>query len=123
MKPVLKINPVLLCLVAYVLLSMLFNGRVMATPSGANLLTACEYSLINGFQGIKGQMCIWYAAPCDCSYGEESNVPRVCLPAAVATETLVQEVIAGLLKQTELQAEEANVAAALILSPTYPCLD
>ena len=121
MKPVLKIYPVLLSLVVYVFLSMLFIERVMAAPSGADLLTACEHSLINGFQGIKGQMCIWYAAPCDCSYGVESKVPRVCLPAAVETETLVQEVIAGLLKQTELQAEEANVAAAVILARTYPC--
>jgi hypothetical protein len=118
-----KIRPFLLCLVVYVFLFMLFIERVMAAPSGTDLLAACEHSLKNGFQGIKGQMCIWYVTPCDCSYSEKSKVTRVCLPATVATETLVQEVIAGLLKQTELQAEEANVAAALILSQTYPCLD
>jgi hypothetical protein len=115
--------PYLLCLLAYLFMSMLYIERLMAAPSGTDLLAACEHSLKNGYQGIKGQMCIWYVTPCDCSYGGQSKVPRVCLSPAVATETLVQEVIAGLQKQTELQAEEANVAAALILSQTYPCLD
>ena len=105
------------------LLLMFYNGRVIATPSGADLLLACEHSLTNGFQGIKGQMCIWYATPCDCSYGNETEAPAVCLPVSVATETLVQEVIAGLQDQTELQAIDANVAAAMILSRTYPCPD
>jgi len=95
----------------------------MATPSGADLLLACEHSLSKGFKGTKGQMCIWYVTPCDCSYGKETEAPPVCLPVSVATETLVKEVITGLQDQTELQAKDADVAAAMILSRTYPCPD
>jgi hypothetical protein len=45
----------------------------------------------------------------------------VCLPEAVATESLAREVVTGLAAKPELQSQDADAAAAMILSRIYPC--
>ena len=100
---------------------LIICAEVCAAPLASDLLAACEYSLANGFQGSNGMMCVWYVTPCDCSYGKESVIPRVCLPDGKTPESLAREVINDLKSQTELQSESAEMAAAMILSPKYPC--
>lgn len=92
----------------------------MAAPAGADLLTACSYSLQHDFQGVEGKLCQWYVTPCDCDYGKQSP-PPVCLPPEVAVETLAQKVIDGLQSDPALRTEEAGMAAAIILAEHYPC--
>jgi hypothetical protein len=96
--------------------------KVSAAPSAGDLLMACEHSLIHGFEGIEGEMCAWYITPCDCDYGEEYEIPRVCLTDSVTTEELARHVISGLKTHPELHSEDANYAAAVILSGIYPCV-
>lgn len=105
------------------LLALFFASSTFAAPSGADLLTACENSLVKGFSGEEGMMCTWYVTPCDCDYGQANEVPRVCLPQSPDVEALARTVIAGLAKQTELQAKDASFAAATILSSLYSCGD
>ena len=100
---------------------LLISTDVWAAPSGNDLLTACEESLTNGFQGPSGMMCIWYVTPCDCQYGKDIAIPRVCLPDRESHELLARAVVEGLKSQAELQSESAEMAAGLILSPKYPC--
>lgn len=68
-------------------------------------------------------MCFWYVTPCDCDYRKAANLPRVCLPQSVPTETLARTVIDGLKEKPELQSESADYAASVILSRIYPCSD
>ena len=105
----------------WIVLFLMLGTEVWAAPSGNDLLTACEESLINGFQGPNGMMCIWYVTPCDCQYGKDIVIPRVCLPDNKSHELLAREVVKGLKSQAELQSESAEMAAGLILSPQYPC--
>ena len=109
--------------VFYNLVMFFHCGHVLADPSGAGLLSACEFSMDSGFEGIKGQMCTWYVTPCDCEYSKDPQAPRVCLPEFVAIEALAKQVVNGLKAQPELQEKNAEVAAAIILSRTYPCSD
>ena len=109
--------------VFYNLVMFFHCGHVLADPSGAELLSACEFSMDSGFEGIKGQMCTWYVTPCDCEYSKDPHAPRVCLPEFVAIESLAKQVVNGLKAQPELQEKNAEVAAAIILSQTYPCSD
>ena len=99
----------------------IFSGNIQAAPSGGNLLTACEDSLVNGFQSKAGMMCIWYVTPCDCHHGDKETVPRVCLPEDASHVDLAKEVIEGLKVNPEYQSETAEMAAGLILAPKYPC--
>jgi len=96
------------------------NGA-LAAPGGADLLQACRQALINGFADVEGEMCAWYVTPCACEAGRKPGVPRVCLPETVATESLAREVVTGLAAQPELQSQDADVAAAMILSRIYSC--
>lgn len=95
--------------------------EAFAAPLAIDLLSACEDALVNGFQSKTGMMCIWYVTPCDCNFGKEKTVPRVCLPKKAAHDELAREVVAGLHKQPELASETAVMAAGLVLSPMYPC--
>ena len=99
----------------------MFCGNSQAAPSGQDLLLACENSLLNGFQGTKGMMCIWYVTPCDCHYGEKESIPRVCLPVDISHEELAKEVVSGLKADPALQEFTAEMAVGTILSPHYPC--
>ena len=96
------------------------SANVLAAPTGADLLGACEDSLMNGFQGTTGMMCVWYVTPCDC-HGKDAAIPRVCLPDGKSPESLAREVIDGLKSQPELQSESAEISASKILAPKYPC--
>ncbi len=100
---------------------LLISTEVWAAPSGNDLLTACEESLTNGFHGPTGMMCIWYVTPCDCHHGKDVAIPRVCLPNNGSHKLLAREVVEGLKSQSELQLQSAEMAAGIILSPTYPC--
>ena len=112
------------CRVILVLcLWLLGRGAFAAAPGGADLLRACNQALAGGFNGMQGRMCTWYVTPCDCEAARKPGAPRVCLPEAVATESLARAVVAGLVAQPELQLKDADVAAAMILSRFYPCPD
>ncbi len=100
---------------------LLLSTEVLSTPTGADLLDACEDSLANDFQGTTGMMCVWYVTPCDCHHGKDSAIPRVCLPDGKAAEVLAREVVDGLNSQPELQAKSAEISAGVILVPKYPC--
>lgn len=105
--------------IVYILL--LFSAfNVPAAPSGEQLLAACNDSLMHDFQGINGVMCAWYVTPCDCEKGKET-LPKICLTEPVSTATLAKTVVAGLRKHPELQREDAEFAAASILSQVYSC--
>ncbi|OGT64690.1 MAG: hypothetical protein A2W69_01470 [Gammaproteobacteria bacterium RIFCSPLOWO2_02_47_7] len=103
------------------LILLIFISPLSAAPSAVDLLDACEHSLQNGFQGIKGDVCIWYVTPCDCDYGKTKEMPRVCLPDSVPVESLARIVVRGLKEQPGLHMENADYAAAMILSRIYPC--
>lgn len=107
----------------YLGIFLLFSGstQLMASPTGADVLSVCEESLVNGFQGMNGMMCVWYVTPCDCTYGKDPEMQRVCLPANKETESLAMEVIEGLKLQPDLQTKTAEVASSIILSAKYPC--
>jgi len=109
--------------VTCLLVPLFYSSRVCAAPSGADLESACQQSLNNGFHGNEGMLCTWYVTPCDCDYGKKQEIPHVCLPATVTVETLAREVIAGLQQQPGLKTKDAGFAAALILSHIYPCHD
>jgi len=94
-----------------------------ATPTGLQLLEACEIAVSNGFKGSEGLVCEWYVTPCDCNIGKPEVVPRVCLPEVFASKELAQKVISALKSEPELSARNADVAAAIILSRSYPCAD
>ncbi len=100
---------------------LLLGGEVLAAPTGADLLDACEDSLVNGFQGTTGMMCVWYVTPCDCHHGKDSAIPRVCLPDGKTSEVLAREVIDSLKSQPELQTKSVEISAAMILVSKYPC--
>lgn len=109
--------------IGIVLVCFWLAGTLQAAPAAADLLEACEYSLNNNFAGIKGEMCTWYVTPCDCDYGLDAVMPRVCLPEKIPVEDLARTVINGLKEQSELLAEDADFAAATILSRVYPCTE
>ena len=100
---------------------LVLSPSIQAAPTGADLLEACEISLEKGFNGSKGMMCVWYVTPCDCHYGKDSAIPRVCLPDGKEAESLAREVIDGLKLQPELQSESAEISAGIVLAPKYPC--
>jgi hypothetical protein len=100
---------------------LLLSTNVLAAPTGADLLEACEASLEKGFQGSTSMMCVWYVTPCDCHHGKDSEIPRVCLPEGKETESLAREVIKGLKSQPELQSKSAEISAGEILVKKYPC--
>ncbi len=95
--------------------------QVSAAPTGADVVAACEESLAKGFQDIKGMMCVWYVTPCDCSYGKDPAIPRVCLPDGKDTDALAREVIEGLKLQPELLSQSAELSSNTILAAKYPC--
>jgi Ssp1 endopeptidase immunity protein Rap1a len=101
--------------------SLFIYSNVLAVPSGNDLLNACEISLEEGFQGSTGMMCEWYVTPCDCHYGKDSEIPRVCLPERIETELLAKEVIEGFKQKPELLIKPAELSAAEILVKKYPC--
>ena len=107
--------------VCFGLLNLIFISILSAAPSAVDLLDACEISLKKGFQGIEGELCIWYITPCDCDYVKTKETPRVCLPEPVPVESLARIVVRGLKEQPELHMEDADYAAAIILSHVYPC--
>ena len=72
------------CLGFFLILSV--NIQVIASPTGADVVAACEESLVNGFQGTTGMMCVWYVTPCDCHIGKDPVIPRVCLPDGMETK-------------------------------------
>ena len=121
MKNKIHINKTLLTLACFGLVYMFYINPLSAAPTAVDLLYACEHSLENGFQGIEGEVCTWYVTPCDCDYGKANEIPRVCLPESVPVETLARIVVSGLKEQPELRMNDANYAAALILSRIYPC--
>ena len=103
------------------LVFFIFVSPLPAAPSAVDLLHACEFSMENNFQGIEGDICAWYVTPCDCDYGKTNEMPRVCLPDSVPVESLARIVVTGLKEQPGLHVEDANYAAAFILSRVYPC--
>jgi hypothetical protein len=86
-------------------------------------LLACEHSLAKGFSGTEGMMCTWYVTPCDCFHGENSQIPRVCLPPDSDVDALAREVTKGLATTLELLDKNADVAAGTILQKTHPCTE
>lgn len=104
-------------------LLLIVSSSLFATPNGKDLLLACEHSLAEGFSGTEGMMCTWYVTPCDCFHGENSEMPRVCLPPVPDVDALAREVAEGLETMPELLVESANVAAGTILQKTYPCTE
>ncbi len=107
------------CVGLFLLLSI--NIQAIASPTGADVLATCEESLANGFQGITGMMCVWYVTPCDCDYGKDPAIPRVCFPDSMETEALAREVIEGLKSRPELQSKTAELASNSVLATKYPC--
>ncbi len=105
----------------WLLFFLCFSTNLLAAPTGADLLNACEDSLKNGFHGTKAMMCVWYVTPCDCHHGKDSAIPRVCLPDGKKAESLALEVIDGLKSQPELQTKSAEISANEILVKNYPC--
>lgn len=104
-----------------ILLLLLISETLLATPTGAELLNACETSMEEGFQGITGMMCVWYVTPCDCHHGKSADIPHVCLPDGLETEYLAQQVVSGLKSKPELQVKTAEVAVGEILVKMYSC--
>ena len=102
---------------------LLTSISVFATPNGKDLLTACEHALDKGFSDAEGMMCTWYVTPCDCFHGEDSEIPRVCLPASPDVAALAIEVTEGLAATPELLGKTADVAAGTILKKNYPCTE
>ncbi len=103
---------------------LLFTSiSVFATPNGKDLLTACEHALDKGFSDAEGMMCTWYVTPCDCFHSEDSEIPRVCLPASPDVAALAREVTEGLAATPELLGKTADVAAGTILKQNYPCTE
>ena len=88
-------------------------------PTGSDLLLACRNAIESGFDGMTGQMCTWYATPCDCSI--DARLPRVCLPENLSMADTARIVIRGLINDPELQEQSATQAATLILAREYPC--
>ena len=107
------------CLVLFLLLGL--SLQVTASPTGKDIITACEESLASDFQGVMGMMCTWYVTPCDCTTGKNPEIKRVCLPDDRKVEDLAEEVIDGLKLKPELQSRSAEVASSIILSEKYPC--
>ena len=105
------------------LLLFFVSTIVLATPSGKDLLAACENSLDKGFSGDEGMMCTWYVTPCDCSHGDNSEIPRVCLPPVPDINTMAREVMEGLAATPELLDMSADIAAGVILGESFPCAD
>ena len=105
------------------LILLIASTSLFAAPNGKELLTACEESLNHGFTGAQGMMCTWYVTPCDCSRGENSEIPRVCLPLEPDIDVLAREVTKGLKVSPELLDKNADLAAALILEIKYPCTE
>ena len=97
------------------------NLQVTASPTGKDVITACEESLASDFQGVMGMMCTWYVTPCDCTTGKDPEIQRVCLPSDKEVEDLAEEVIEGLKLKPKLQSRSAEVASSIILSEKYPC--
>ena len=107
----------------YGLLLYFVSTIVFATPNGKDLLAACEHSLDKGFSGTEGMMCIWYVTPCDCCHGDDSEIPRVCLPPVPDVGALAREVTEELAATPELLDKSADVVAGVILGKSFPCAD
>ena len=104
-----------------IVLLLCINTGSAASPVGADVVLACEESLANDFEGMKGMMCTWYVTPCDCTTGKDPEIQRVCLPDDLEVEELARQVIEGLKLEPELQSKSAEVASSIILSKKYPC--
>ena len=102
-----------------ILILIISSYPVSAAPTGADLLSACTESITSGFDNIAGQMCTWYATPCDCNI--EDNLPKVCLPDNLSKDDAAHILIQGLTEDTELQNLVAAEAAIRILARNYPC--
>ena len=103
---------------------LVLPGRLAwAAPSAADLLTACEDSLQNGFKNERGMLCVWYVTPCACDAAKEPGLPRACLPPDAAPEALAAQVVEALRQRPELASISAESAVATILAPRYPCPD
>lgn len=105
----------------FLLLLLSVSFQLTASPTGADVLAVCEESLTKGFHGITGMMCVWYVSPCDCNYGKDPAIPRVCLPDTTDIELLASEVIEGLKLRPELQSETAEMSSNTVLAGKYPC--
>ena len=92
-----------------------------AAPDGADLKSACQRSLANGFDGIDGRMCTWYVTPCDCDINQAADISPICLPYDATTGMLARIVIDGIADSPELQKRGAAEAAAVVLSKEFPC--
>ena len=108
-----NINHSIVSRLPFSFLLLIVSSSSFATPNGMDLLLACEHSLAEGFSGTEGMMCNWYATPCDCFHGENSEIPRVCLPPDPDpdVDALPREVTKGLATTPELLDESADVAA------------
>ena len=103
----------------FFILLIIVTDPVIAAPSGADLLSACDKSIELGFDAIEGQMCTWYALPCNCYPDDE--VTQVCLPDDLSMESIAQIIVDGLKNETQLQTLSASESATLILARIYPC--
>lgn len=92
-----------------------------AAPDGADLKSACQRSLADGFTGIHGEMCTWYVTPCDCDINKADDIGPICLPPDATTGMLARIVIDGIADSPELQKRGAAEAAAVVLSKEFPC--
>jgi hypothetical protein len=104
---------------AFTLLLIIITSPVTAAPTGSDLLYACNESVKSGFDSIEGQMCTWYATPCDCN--PDDKMPKVCLPEDLSKLDAARIIIGGLTEETELQMQTASDAAIIILARKYPC--
>ena len=68
-------------------------------------------------------LCHWYVTPCDCHYGNNERLPRVCLPYNVDVSDLATIIVEHLKDNQSLLTLSAEAAAANILAPLYPCDD
>jgi hypothetical protein len=112
---------IITCLICIILMSS--SPPLAAAPTGLQLRNACEIAITNGFKSNAGMLCEWYVRPCNCRDEKSARAPRVCLPDDVDYADLARKVVAGLKFETRLLTAEADLAAAIILSRSYPCAD
>lgn len=103
---------------------LLLTTPVAAVITGSELELACTTALREGFKGISGQVCGWYATPCACDLAtSEQERPRVCLPEGSDERTRARVVVVGIAARPELRTESAQNAADRILVERYPCAE
>ena len=109
-----------------ILLMLLFGitHTFAQSPSGQDLLTACESALENGFNSKHGMVCSWYVMPCNCESAKAESktvIPRVCLPHNLTEIELAELVLEQIRARVDLLDKSAELAANTILSSYYPC--